>query len=315
MKTDKKLMQKFRLYGSLGVAFLSASLVGMSAQAVDEVETNDSTTSAQGLTIVAEGSATGSAMVNGVIGNLTGSPVFDLDFYSFRGQEGDVVTVDIDGGMRSGERDVDTVIAIFGSDNLKLRENDDGAYPVDPGSVHPYDSRIDNFRLPSSGVYTVGVSSYPRRFADVGGDVLSTRLGRYSNGDYALIISGVTPAVMQINIDIKPGNSTKPSPINPKSKGRIPVALLSSSEFDAVSADVGSLRFGPTGTEASAPRCNPKGRDVNDDGLLDLVCHFDNPTAAFSASDEEGMVTGKAGDGRPFEGRGLLKVVPQKRSF
>jgi hypothetical protein len=69
-----------------------------------------------------------------------------------------------------GVRNVDTILAIFGPGPTYqlLRSNDDAGYPLDPGSTHPYDSRIDNFRLPATGTYTVGVSSWPRDFMDQG---------------------------------------------------------------------------------------------------------------------------------------------------
>ncbi|MGE5240066.1 MAG: pre-peptidase C-terminal domain-containing protein [Bacteroidota bacterium] len=309
-------MRKHTLHNAVQIALLGASLIAGVAYADDEIEPNQPIGSAQPVTIVpGSGGEKGSATVHGVLGNLTGSPVGDVDFYSFYGLVGDVVTVDIDGGI-GGARSVDTIVAVFGPapGYKKLRENDDAGFPLDPGSTSPYDSRIDNFLLPATGTYTVGVSSYPRRFTD-GGGLMSSSLNSKSNGDYTLIISGVSPPVLQINIDIKPGDGDSAAPINPKSKGKIPVALLSSAEFNAVTVKTDSLRFGPTGSEASLSACGNDGEDVNGDGLLDLVCHFDNQRAAFSATDEEGIVKGMTDDGRAFEGRGRLKVVPAKRAY
>lgn len=296
----------------IGAAFLAACGASGLASAVYEIEPNASIGTAQHLVV---GSA-GSVEVTGVLGNPTGSVVADVDFYVFEGREGDVVTVDIDGGMKlpgTDARSVDTVIAIFGPGGKKLRENDD-ASPIDPGSTHPFDSRIDNFRLPANGSYTVGVSSYPRFFQD-GGTVASNALGGNSNGTYTLLISGVTPSVLHINVEIKPGTTGDSAPINPKSKGNIPVALLSSSEFTPPVVDEQSLRFGAEGTESSLLRCNKGQTDVNADGKPDLVCHFDTQTAGFEPGDIEGIVTGRLNDGRRFEGRGLLKVVPAKRRY
>jgi hypothetical protein len=114
-----------------------------------------------------------------------------------------------------------------------------------------------------------------------------------------------------MNIDIKPG-ATSIARINPKSRGNIPVALLSSATFDALKVDPGSVRFGPNGNDATALRCGKGGEDVNNDGRLDLVCHFDTQAANFDPSDEEGIVTGTIGD-MQFEGRGDLKVIHVKR--
>jgi len=252
----------------------------------------------------------GSVTISGVLGNVTGATVDDLDFYMFWGKEGDLVTVDIDGGW-GGLRNVDTVIAIFGSGAgyPMYRMNDDAS--LDAGSTSTRDSRIENFRLPATGDYIVGVSNFPRSFSNGATVSNSTKIG---NGDYQLIISGVSSPVQQINIDIKPG-SDELAPINPKAKGKIPVALLSSGEFDAMTADTSSLTFGPTGNEKSFVRCGAAGEDVNGDGRMDMVCHFENQLAGFTPGDLEGIVRGKTLNGRMFEGRGLLKVVPEKRGF
>ncbi len=312
---NRLMMGKLHVRSAILAAVLGAAAVPGVVQAVNEIESDNPVSAAQQLTIIVEeGQPTGGVTVNGVLGNLTGAPVLDLDFYVFRGREGDVVTVDIDGGM-GGVRSVDTILGIFGPGPTYelLRSNDDAGYPLDTGSTHPYDSRIDNFRLPATGDYTVGVSSYPRNFTN-GGTTTATRLNSYSNGDYTLVISGVSSPVLHINIDIKPGDGESLAPINPKSKGKIPVALLGSRDFSVFDVNVTSLTFGHTGDEASLSKCGGR-EDVNDDGVLDLVCHFDNQLAGFSAADEEAILKGKLDDGRLFEGRGRLKVVPAKAVY
>lgn len=227
----------------------------------------------------------------------------DLDYYSFYAQAGDVVTVDIDGGV-GGTKPVDTIVAVFDSNNMLQRMNDD-ASSIDAGSTSTRDSRIDDFKVPKSGIYYVAVSAYPRFFAD-GGSVNSTGSG---SGDYKLLVSGVSPALKQINIMIKPG-SGEAAPMNPKSKGKVPVALLSDVNFNALSVDTSTLTFGATGNENSLSKCNASGQDVDSDGDLDLVCHFENQAAGFKYGDLEGIVRGQTKGGMAFEGHGLLKVVP-----
>lgn len=311
---------------ALLAAVLGAFGTSGMVQAVDEIEPNHPISSAQRLSIsggvVASlgGAAvtTGGATVNGVIGNLTGAGVLDVDFYSFQGQQGDVVDIDIDGGM-GGVRSVDTILTIFGPGPTYrwLKENDDAGV-LDPGSTHSYDSRL-TFTLPETGTYTIAVSSYPG-YLTHGGVFRSTPFNPiypYNNGDYTLVISGVTTTVQHIIIEIKPGRDVEHAPVNPKSRGKIPVALLSSSEFNAldVVVDVTSLTFGATGDERSLSRCGKGGEDVNRDGRLDLVCHFENQLAQFTSESDEGIVRGTTADGRQFEGRGPLKVVPVKRQY
>lgn len=291
---------------------------GLALATTHETEPND-VASAQELEIVeltVDGKATTGAVVNGVIGVVNGTKdnglaKFDIDFFKFTGKEGDVVTLDIDGGM-GGPGSVDTNIALYSTAvagyPILMRREDVG--PVDPGSTSTYDARIVNFRLPYTGVYVVGVSGYNRQLQ--AGAKVQTESTNYlfTNGDYTLIVSGVTPPLMQISIDIKPGSTDLP-PMNPKSRGKIPVALLGSAEFSVDDVDTETLTFGRTGAEESFSKCGSPS-DVNGDLWPDMVCHFENQSAAFAATDEEAILRGSLDDGRDFEGRGWLKVVPAK---
>jgi hypothetical protein len=245
---------------------------------------------------------------------VSGPAVQDVDFYAFWGKAGDTIEVDIDGGM-GGLRNVDTWVGIFGPGwQYVLRaSNDDAPGALDPGSISRFDSRIPNFTLDADGVWTIGVSSFPRRLTH-GGAYVSTTLGTNSNGDYSLTISGVTPLVQQVIIDVKPGSGDV-APVNLKARGTIPVALLSSEEFNAldVKVDVKTLTFGRIGTEESLRKCGKGGEDVNRDGRPDLVCHFENQAAAFTEDDDRAMLRGITNAGTPFEGYGMLKVIPVKR--
>ena len=313
-------MRKNKTYVRLTAAatLVALSLITEAAFAVYEAEPNDDIGHAQ-LLVIGPG---GTVEITAALGALSGTRVDDFDFYSFDGKQGDVVTIDIDGGMKpagSTSWSVDTYVAIFGPgpSYLKLRENDDvpSNGPIDPGSdgaglLGARDALITNFTLPATGRYTVGVSSFPRYFTD-GGVPTSHALGSQSNGSYTLTISGISPALQQISIDIKPGSRAE-VPLVRDTRGVIPVALLSSPEFDALQVDQSSLTFGVTGAETSFVRCLKRGYDVDGDGRMDLVCLFDNQTSNFEPVDLEGVVKGMNA-GRSFEGRGRLKVVPEKR--
>lgn len=111
-----------------------------------------------------------------------------------------------------------------------------------------------------------------------------------------------------VDIDIKPGGS--PNSINPGNLGNIPVAILSSSSFSAPSSvDVSSLRFGRTGFEESLLFCNVNGEDVDGDGFLDLVCHFDTEKTPFQIGDTMGFLTGATNDGSPLLGIDSVRIV------
>jgi hypothetical protein len=110
-------------------------------------------------------------------------------------------------------------------------------------------------------------------------------------------------------IDIKPGSD--PNSINPRSKGKIPVAILSTMYFDApVEVDTESLTFGPTGDEDSLAFCNSSPEDVNDDGLDDLVCHFYTQETAFECGDGEGILRGQTMDEVSIEEIDFVRIVP-----
>jgi hypothetical protein len=278
---------------------LSASaLTTPAVLALGETEPNHPIDTAQRLTIVSQ-----TTTIDGVLGN--GGPG-DVDYFAFSGKAGDVVTLDIDRGAGDASS-VDTVLAIFGPGPAysMLRLNDDA--PLDPGSVSTRDARIEKFVLPQTGRYVVGVSNYPRYFLSGG----TVRTGSAAGGDYQLLVSGVSPSVKQIAIEVKPG-SEDVAPINPRSKGKIPVALLGGPDFEVMSVDPASLTFGATGGEASLVKCEWTGNDINGDGRVDRVCHFDNEKANFKLGDLEGVLRGRTRDGMMIEGRAFLKVVPQK---
>jgi len=116
---------------------------------------------------------------------------------------------------------------------------------------------------------------------------------------------------IMVTVDIKPGSD--PNSINPKSRGKIPVAIFSTEAFDARRiVDLNSLAFGPTGDEGSLAFCNPGGEDINEDGLLDLVCHFFTQTADFQCGDTQGILKGITTDGTRIEGRDSVRINPCK---
>jgi ketosteroid isomerase-like protein len=118
-------------------------------------------------------------------------------------------------------------------------------------------------------------------------------------------------SIHTVDIDVKPGDY--PNSINPKSKGKIPVAILSTQKLhapDMVNKD--SLTFGSAGEEASLAFCNPKGEDINGDGLKDLVCHFYVQDASFQCGDTKGILKGSTVDGTPVEGSDSVMINPCK---
>lgn len=135
--------------------------------------------------------------------------------------------------------------------------------------------------------------------------------GSYSCNPAGVVFGGSLSfqSAIQVSIDIKPG--TFPNSINLGSGGTVPVAILSTSTFDATSVDPGTV------TLASAPvQLKGKGmpmastEDVNADGLPDLVVHVSTEALQPSESDMSAVLAGQTLDGTPILGTDSVRVVP-----
>jgi hypothetical protein len=114
----------------------------------------------------------------------------------------------------------------------------------------------------------------------------------------------VESSTLIVQIDIKPGDST--NPINLKSKGVIPVAILSSSTFDATMIDPASVTFGPNDISPVKSSLT----DVNGDGLLDLLLHFSTQQTGLQAGNPQACLTGHTQNGTLIEGCDNIRIVP-----
>jgi hypothetical protein len=113
------------------------------------------------------------------------------------------------------------------------------------------------------------------------------------------------PAVLTVVIDIKPGSD--PAPINPKSKGKIPVAILTTDTFDATTVDPTTVRFGRSGTEATSVQSALE--DVDGDGTLDMILHFNTQDTGIQCGQTSGSLTGKTVSGQAIQGSDSIQTV------
>ena len=111
-----------------------------------------------------------------------------------------------------------------------------------------------------------------------------------------------TDITIDIKIDIKPGSST--NPINLKAKGVIPVAVLTTPEFNAVTLDPATVLF------AGASPLKWVKKDVDYDGDKDLLFHFDVKKLQLTQSSLEASLTGKTYVGMSVKGTDKVKIIP-----
>ena len=114
---------------------------------------------------------------------------------------------------------------------------------------------------------------------------------------------------MEIMIDIKPDSSR--NRINPKSKGVIPVAILTTDILDATTVDPLSVRFGPNGAKAVPQKWYIK--DIDKDGEPDLVLHFKTRATGIRCGDTTASLTGETFDGNFIQGSDFIKTVGCKK--
>jgi hypothetical protein len=113
------------------------------------------------------------------------------------------------------------------------------------------------------------------------------------------------PAVVPVVVDIKPGS--EPAPINPKSQGVIPVAILTTDTFDATTVNPATARFGKTGTEAMLVQSALE--DVDGDGDTDLILHFNTQDTGIQCGDTSASLTGETFSGQAIQGSDSIVTV------
>ncbi len=127
--------------------------------------------------------------------------------------------------------------------------------------------------------------------------------------DDVLLKLNIANPTLEIQIDVKPGSD--PNPINLGSEGFIPVAILTTADFDAADADQASLTL-----EGAAARVKGKSGnigsfdDIDGDGDLDLVVQFPTADLELTEADTVAVLDGTALDGTPIQGSDAIIVVP-----
>jgi hypothetical protein len=110
---------------------------------------------------------------------------------------------------------------------------------------------------------------------------------------------------VDVTIDIKPDGF--PNSINPASGQKIPVAILTTDVFDAMQVDALTAEFGPSG----ATEVHERGHitDIDGDGDIDLLLHFDVQDTGLACGDTEATLLAETYDGQAVQGTDSVNIV------
>jgi len=140
----------------------------------------------------------------------------------------------------------------------------------------------------------------------------SARLSITALGLFMAIIAGFTgyrfsaaasqaqDSPLQVEVDVKPG--TFPNRLNLGSRGTLPVAILSSRAFDAARVNPATVSLAGSPVVKQKDNLRASLRDVNRDGLNDLIVHVFVPFLKLKAGDTRAVLKASTFDGTPVEG-------------
>ena len=163
--------------------------------------------------------------------------------------------------------------------------------------------------IPDNSTYEI-----PKYFGNI---ILMAQFSSATFTDY-LFGSGYSPepssraVELEVPIDIRPFSHN--NKIYHWERGVIPVAILSKNGFDAPSeVDRDTVTFGRSGDEHSKAFFLRRGKDVNHDGMKDLIFFFRAKQAGFQVGDTEGILKGSTLEGGTIKGKDSVNIVEKKR--
>jgi hypothetical protein len=159
--------------------------------------------------------------------------------------------------------------------------------------------------LPVAGNPVSSMFSWAPDASQVGMHVINFSASSTGGGFALCPVTLDVVETITVAIDIKPGSF--PNSINPKSKGKIPVAILTTDTFDATTVDPLTVQFG----QSSAVEAHGKGHieDADGDGDFDLVLHFNTQDTGIVCGDTSASLTGMTFDGQTIEGSDSINTV------
>jgi hypothetical protein len=111
---------------------------------------------------------------------------------------------------------------------------------------------------------------------------------------------------ISVTINIRPGSSG--NEINLNSQGIVRVAILNTPDFDVKQVDRKTVLF------AEAQPVYSRFVDANGDGQRELLFVFPTRALKLTAESTEGVLTGMTLDGKSFEGKDAVRMVPKPKA-
>ena len=118
----------------------------------------------------------------------------------------------------------------------------------------------------------------------------------------------ISRSLIDVGIDIRPGGDQ--NPVNLRSNGVLPVAILGEEEFYVYDIDLSSLVL-----DGASPKQKGNSgqigvfKDINDDGLTDLLLHFELGGLDVADDVSELILEGLLKDGTAFTGSDAIRLV------
>jgi len=144
---------------------------------------------------------------------------------------------------------------------------------------------------------------------DIAGTFSNGRLAFYNFSQAGVTYSGFTAVKTEVEIDIKPGSD--PNSINLGGNGVVPVAILTTPDFDATTIDPATVALAGSTVRVKGKSGNAGSlEDVDGDGDLDLVVQVYMDELELSPGDTEAILTAYTYSGLMVTGSDFLKIVP-----
>ena len=165
-----------------------------------------------------------------------------------------------------------------------------------PFSALPLDTGLVDLGPVAPGAHVLGVQAE--------GQVGGCNSGNLTDWGGSLRVL-TSPPIAEVQVDVKPGSAE--NPINPRSRGVIPVAILTGGGFDATTVDPATVRFGHTGSEAAPVHSFIADADL--DGDIDLFVFFKTPDTKIQCGDVSALLTGMTRGGQRIRGADAIRTV------